>query len=127
MPRLEMLSSSRAPKLGLYWSRTGPYTSSFGSNRAVGWSTVPSSTEREFQAPHHEAAMFFGLFLRGHPVGLLREQIDISPKVFQKWMRIREYDADFQEQLRRTYRYRKQVLTIFDSLVTSAQAQSAYQ
>lgn len=71
--------------------------------------------------------MFFGLFLRGHPVGLLREQIDISPKVFKKWMRLREYDADFQEQLWRMYRYRKQVLTIFNSLVTTAQTKSACQ
>ena len=88
---------------------------------------MPKSTEREFQAPQHEAAMFFGLFLRGHPVGLLREQMDISPKVFEKWMRLREYDADFQEHLRRTYRYRKQVLTIFNSLVVTAQAKSACQ
>lgn len=71
--------------------------------------------------------MFYGLFLRGHPVGVLREQIDISPKVFKKWMRLREYDADFQEHLRRTYRYRKQVLTIFDSLVTTAQTKNASQ
>jgi hypothetical protein len=88
---------------------------------------VPSTTEREFLAPQHEAAMFYGLFLRGHPVGVLREQIDISPKVFKKWMRLREYDADFQEHLRRTYRYRKQVLTIFDSLVTTAQTKNASQ
>lgn len=88
---------------------------------------MPSKTEREYQAPQHEAAMFFGLFLRGHPVGLLREQIDISPKVFKKWMRLREYDADFQDHLRRTYRYRKQVLTIFNSLVTTSQSKSACQ
>ncbi len=82
-------------------------------------------TEREFHSPQSEAAIFFGLFLRGHPVDSLREQIDIPPKVFKKWMRLREYDADFQEQLRRTYVYRKQVLVIFDSLVTTSNAQTA--
>lgn len=88
---------------------------------------MPGTKEREFQAPHHEAAMFYGLFLRGHPVALLRQQIDIPPTVFRKLMRHREYDPDFREHLRRTYRYRKQVLTIFNSLVTSAQTQSACQ
>ncbi len=71
--------------------------------------------------------MFFGLFLRGHPVDVLREQIDVSPRLFRKWMRLPEYDPDFREHLKRTYAYRKQVLWIFDSLVTSSQTHTATQ
>ncbi len=102
-----------------------PYTITFRFKRTAGWNNVRRETEREFHSPQSEAAIFFGLFLRGHPVDSLREQIDIPPKVFKKWMRLREYDADFQEQLRRTYVYRKQVLVIFDSLVTTSNAQTA--
>jgi len=57
--------------------------------------------------------------LRGHSADELREEIDISPKVFRKWMRAQEFDQTFREDLRRMYQYRKQVLAIFDSLVTS--------
>lgn len=71
--------------------------------------------------------MFYGLFLRGHSVDALRAEIDVSPKLFRKWMRAREYDQDFREQLRKRYIYRKQVLAIFDSLVTSTQTQTAWQ
>lgn len=71
--------------------------------------------------------MFYGLFLRGHSLDALRAEIDVSPQLFRKWMRAREYDQDFREQLRRRYVYRKQVLAIFDSLVTSTQTQTAWQ
>ena len=83
--------------------------------------------EAEFHAPQREAALFYGLFLRGHPAEVLRAEIDVPAKVFQKWMRTQEYGADFRDQLRKVYIYRKQVLAIFDSLVTSAQSRRAWQ
>ncbi len=81
----------------------------------------------EFHSPQREAALFYGLFLRGHSIEGLRAQIDISPKVFRKWMRSREFNDDFREDLRRMYSYRKQVLAIFDALVTSEQASQSWQ
>ncbi len=84
-------------------------------------------TASEFHAPQREAALFFGLFLKGHSAEVLRSEIDVPPQVFKRWMRTEEYDQDFREQLRNVYVYRKQVLAIFDSLVTSAQSQTAWQ
>lgn len=81
----------------------------------------------EFHSPQREAALFYGLFLRGHSIEALRAQIDISPKVFRKWMHSREFDDDFREDLRRMYSYRKQVLAIFDALVTSEQTSHSWQ
>ncbi len=83
--------------------------------------------EKEFHSPQNEAALFYGMFLRGHSADSLRRQIDISPKVFQKWMRVREYDQSFREQLTRMYVYRKRVLAIFDSLIRSEEAGRARQ
>jgi hypothetical protein len=87
---------------------------------------VPTA-DSEFHSPQREAALFYGLFLRGHPIEALRAQIDVSPKVFKKWMRSREFDDGFREDLRRMYTYRKQVLAIFDALVTSEQAAQIWQ
>ena len=76
----------------------------------------------EMHAPQREAAIFYGMFLRGCPIESLRQEIDVSPKLYHKWMRAREYDQTFRENLRRMYVYRKQVLAIFESLVTSDQS-----
>jgi transposase-like protein len=76
-------------------------------------------TDAEMHSPQREAAMFYGLFLRGHSAESLRQEIDISPHTYRKWMRAREYDQRFRDDLKRMYAYRKQVLAIFDSLVTS--------
>jgi hypothetical protein len=65
-------------------------------------------------APQREAAMFYGLFLRGHS---LRRDIDVPPEFMVKWANARRYEPDFRENLRRVYRYRKQVLAIFEELV----------
>ncbi len=73
----------------------------------------------EFHAPQREAALFYGMFLRGRSADSLREEIDVSPKLFHKWMRAREYDPAFRKNLFRMYSYRKRVLAIFDFLVTS--------
>jgi len=69
------------------------------------------------EAPRREAAMFYGLFLRGHSVEALRRDIDIPRPLLQKWMRSPIFEGSFRDTLRRLYHYRKQVLAIFDQLV----------
>jgi len=64
-----------------------------------------------------EAAMFYGLFLRGHSADKLRRDIDVPMSVLEKWLRPRRYEPGFRENLKRVYQYRKQVLAIFDQLV----------
>ncbi len=84
------------------------------------------TNEAEFHAPQREAAIFYGMFLRGRSAAQLRQEIDVPPKVLNKWMRAREFDVNFRDNLRRMYTYRKQVLAIFDSLVTSEKQNGAF-
>lgn len=67
--------------------------------------------------PQKEAAMFYGLFLRGHSVEALRRDIDVPKDVLEKWLRSERFEPGFRDNLRRLYSYRKQVLAIFDELV----------
>jgi hypothetical protein len=69
------------------------------------------------QAPQREAALFYGLFLRGHSADALRRDIDVPKPVLEKWLKPRRYEREFRDSLRRVYHYRKQVLAIFDELV----------
>jgi len=66
--------------------------------------------------PQREAAMFYGLFLRGHSAEDLRRDIDVPKPVLDKW-RKRNYEPSFRDSIQRIYSYRKQVLAIFDELV----------
>jgi len=72
-------------------------------------------------APQREAAFFYGLFLRGHDVETLRQDIDVPRSMIEKWMRAKDFEIPFRESLRRVYSYRKQVLAIFDGLVLNEQ------
>lgn len=72
-------------------------------------------------APQREAAFFYGLFLRGHSVEALRQDIDVPRSMFEKWMRARDFETNFRESLEKVYAYRKQVLAIFDGLVLNEQ------
>ena len=72
-------------------------------------------------SPQREAAFFYGLFLRGHPVEALRQDIDVPRPLLEKWMRARDFESSFRENLHRVYMYRKQVLAIFDGLVLNEQ------
>ena len=38
-------------------------------------------------APQREAAFFYGLFLRGHDVETLRQDIDVPRTMMEKWMK----------------------------------------
>ncbi len=75
-------------------------------------------------APQREAAMFYGLFLRGHSPERLRQDIDVPKSLLQKWMRSPVFESSFRESLQRVYKYRKQVLAIFDELVCHEKNQS---
>src|ERR1700686_4585401 len=72
-------------------------------------------------APQREAAFFYGLFLRGHSVEALRQDIDVPRSMLDKWLQARDFEESFRENLRRVYTYRKQVLAIFDGLVMNEQ------
>ena len=68
-------------------------------------------------APQREAAFFYGLFLRGHSLEALRQDIDIPPKLREKWQKARDFQPTFRADLERVYAFRKQVLAVFDALV----------
>ncbi len=73
-------------------------------------------------APQREAAFFYGLFLRGHPLEEIRQDIDIPRPVIDKWVRAKDFQGHFRADLDRVYQYRKRVLAIFDGLVSSDNA-----
>jgi hypothetical protein len=70
-------------------------------------------------APQREAAIFYGLFLRGHSADALRRDIDVPRPLLEKWLHPRRYEEGFRDNLRRMYTYRKKVLAIFDELITN--------
>jgi hypothetical protein len=78
-------------------------------------------------APQREAAMFYGLFLRGHSADLLRRDIDVPKSLLEKWFSSARYETNFRENAERVYRYRKQVLAIFDELVCNARVRARVQ
>lgn len=75
------------------------------------------ATEPNLTEPRHEAAFFYGLFLRGHPLQKLRADIDISPEVLERWQRLAMQDPWYRSAVERMVTYRKEVLAIFDALV----------
>lgn len=68
-------------------------------------------------APQREAAIFYGLFLRGHSADDLRRDIDVPRPLLNKWLQPQRYEENFRDSLFRMYSYRKKVLAIFDELV----------
>ena len=70
-------------------------------------------------APQREAAFFYGLFLRGHSIEALRQDIDVPRSLLEKWLKAPDFEAPFRESLQKVYTYRKQVLAIFDGLVVN--------
>src|SRR5208282_5282312 len=45
-------------------------------------------------APQREAAFFYGLFLRGHDVEALRQDIAVPRAMFDKWLKARAFEAN---------------------------------
>jgi hypothetical protein len=68
-------------------------------------------------APQREAALFYGLFLRGHSAETLRRDIDVPRKLLDKMMKRHRNEMQMREKHHRVYNFRKQVLAIFDELV----------
>jgi hypothetical protein len=73
-------------------------------------------------APQREAAFFYGLFLRGHSLDTLRQDIDVPRPIIDKWVKAKDFQGAFRVDLDRVYQYRKRVLAIFDGLVSNEQA-----
>ncbi len=78
-------------------------------------------------APQREAAFFYGLFLRGHDVQTLRQDIDVPHAMLEKWMKAHDFENSFRDNLQKIYEYRKQVLAIFDGLISNEQLQPRLQ
>ncbi len=70
-------------------------------------------------SPQREAAFFYGLFLRGHSIETLRKDIDVSPDVVAHWQAMLNHDPWYRGALDVMVPFRKRVLAIFESLVTS--------
>jgi hypothetical protein len=73
----------------------------------------------ELEFPQREAAFFYGLFLRGHSVDQLRQDIEVPPAVLAKWVRQAEREPDQRAVFERILEYRRHVLAIFESLLAS--------
>ncbi len=88
---------------------------------------MPVRCDYDPTTPQKEAAMFYGLFLRGHSAERLRQDIDIPKPLLEKWMRRHDSEPSFRESLNRVYRYRKQVLAIFDELISNERIRARLQ
>lgn len=71
--------------------------------------------------------MFYGLFLRGHSVDRLRQDIDVPKAILEKWHSAHRYEPSFRDSLNRVYSYRKIVLAIFDELVLNERQKARLQ
>ena len=89
---------------------------------------VPPRLEEMFAelnglSPQREAAFFYGLFLRGHSLESLRRDIDVDPVLLAKWRNLQEREPLYREAIEIIVPYRKRVLAIFESLITSERRQ----
>jgi hypothetical protein len=79
--------------------------------------SIPIREDHDPEAIHKEAAMFYGLFLRGTPAENLRRDIEIPRLMIDKWLSHPGYDTAFRDSVRRVYDFRRRVLAVFDELV----------
>jgi hypothetical protein len=82
-------------------------------------SMITTRDDSDPLAPQREAAFFYGLFLRGHSLEDLRQDIDIPRPLLDKWLKAKDFELNFRENLHKVYAYRKQVLAVFDALVNN--------
>lgn len=89
----------------------------------------PAAAPAEFDPVEiqREAAMFYGLFLRGHSPEDLKRDIEIPWKMVERWMNNPSYDGAFRENVKRIYRFRRQVLAVFEELVDQERVKSRLQ
>ena len=52
---------------------------------------------------------------------VLRQDIDLPRNLLDKWLKAKDFEMTFRENLHRVYAYRKQVLAVFDALVSNEQ------
>lgn len=70
------------------------------------------------EPPQREAAYFYGLFLRGHSLEELRRDIDVPGEVVSRWQRLWRREPGSRPQYEEMLLYRRQVLAIFNGLVS---------
>jgi hypothetical protein len=70
------------------------------------------------EPPHREAAYFYGLFMRGHSLEELRRDINVPDEVLGRWQRYWRHEPQLRRRLEEILSYRRQVLAIFNTLVT---------
>jgi hypothetical protein len=78
---------------------------------------MPYLEQADPLAPQREAALFYGLFLRGHAAESLRRDIEVPRKLLAKMLRRHRNEIAMRQKVRQAYEYRKQVLAVFDELV----------
>ncbi len=72
----------------------------------------------ELEPPQREAAYFYGLFMRGHSLEKLRRDIDVPGDVVSRWQRLWRHEPLSYHRLQYILNYRRQVLAIFNALVS---------
>lgn len=80
---------------------------------------LASEITSDLEFPQREAAIFYGLFLRGYSADKLRQDIEVPPAVLAKWHREAEREPQLKDIFTRMVEYRRHVLAIFDALVGS--------
>jgi hypothetical protein len=93
------------------------------------WNNLPpegwnQTAPIEGPPPQREAAFFFGLFLRGHSAEELRRDIAVPREVLRRWEKDARREPLANDKHREMLNYRRQVLAIFDTLVTRESAHS---
>ena len=79
---------------------------------------------REHFAPQREAAFFYGLFLRGHSASELRQDISVPRDVLARWSKLWRREPLTIRRHLEMLAYRRQVLAIFDTLVSDERTNS---
>src|SRR5260370_16429245 len=80
---------------------------------------VPSEVVHDLDYPQREAAIFYGLFLRGYSADKLRRDIEVPEVVLAKWHRDAERDPQLRDIFARMVYYRPHVLPTFHTLLGS--------
>jgi len=80
---------------------------------------VPSEVTTDLEFPQREAAVFYGLFLRGHSPEQLRRDIEVPASVPETWHKDAEKEPHLRCVFSRMVEYRRHVLAIFDTLIGS--------
>lgn len=80
--------------------------------------TEPLERPEPLEPPQREAAYFYGLFMRGHSLEQLRRDIDVPGEVLSRWQRLWRHEPHSRHRLEYILSYRRQVLAIFNALVS---------